>query len=137
MPVTSGQGAVLTANAAFYQAMSTRDYDKMDALWAREAPVACAHPGWPPLVGREAVMESWAGILRNPRTPKIRCLEPQAILHDRVALVLCYEVIEHDVLLASNLFVKEKEGWKMMHHQAGPTVARPEEPAEPLSKRLH
>jgi ketosteroid isomerase-like protein len=137
MPVTSEEGAVLAANAAFYGAMAARDYAAMAALWSQEAPVACAHPGWPPLTGRVAVMESWAGILRNPSSPKIHCLEAQAILHGRSALVLCFEVIEQDVLLASNLFVKEEAGWRLVHHHAGPTMARPEMARASPSKRLH
>jgi hypothetical protein len=50
--------AVLAANLEFYRAFTTRDVDAMEALWARQAPVACVHPGWPPLADRKAVMES-------------------------------------------------------------------------------
>jgi hypothetical protein len=51
--------AVLAANLEFYRAFTTRDAEAMDALWARQAPVACVHPGWPALTDRDAVMESW------------------------------------------------------------------------------
>ena len=37
--------AVLFANDAFYLAFANRDYDAMDVIWARDAPVTCIHPG--------------------------------------------------------------------------------------------
>ena len=37
--------AVLAANLEFYRAFTMRDVAAMDALWARDAPVACLHPG--------------------------------------------------------------------------------------------
>ena len=58
--------AVLAANAAFYSAFATRDMTAMSELWAAEAPVACTHPGWPVLLGRDDVLASWRGILENP-----------------------------------------------------------------------
>jgi len=61
--MTAAEREVLEANAAFYAAFEQRDPEAMDALWAREAPVACLHPGWEPLFGREAVVGSWRRIL--------------------------------------------------------------------------
>src|SRR5205814_4582275 len=63
--------AVLAANLEFYRAFATRDLDAMDALWARQAPVACIHPGWPPLADRPSIMASWRGILSNSDSPRI------------------------------------------------------------------
>ena len=57
--------AVLAANLEFYRAFTMRDLGAMDALWARAAPVACVHPGWPALSDRDAIMESWRNILAN------------------------------------------------------------------------
>jgi hypothetical protein len=59
------QDAVLAANLEFYRAFATRDLKAMDALWARRVPVACLHPGWTALKDRDAIIESWAGILSN------------------------------------------------------------------------
>ena len=67
--------AVLAANLEFYRAFTTGDAEAMDALWARQAPVACVHPGWPALTDRNAVIESWRGILSNPDSPRIVCYD--------------------------------------------------------------
>ena len=40
--------AVLAANANFYRAFAESNFKSMDSQWAREAPVACVHPGWAP-----------------------------------------------------------------------------------------
>src|SRR3546814_17800766 len=36
------------------------------------------------------------------------------------AFVTCYEVIGDSLLAATNIFVLEDGGWKLVHHQAGP-----------------
>ncbi|MFO1154542.1 MAG: nuclear transport factor 2 family protein [Rhodospirillales bacterium] len=125
--------AVLFANEAFYAAFANRDYAAMDRLWSRQHPVTCIHPGWQPLIGREAVMQSWQGILAHPSTPQIRCHDATAILQGEVAYVLCYEVLENGHLAATNIFVRESEVWRLVHHQAGASPAPPaqEEDAPP------
>jgi hypothetical protein len=41
------------------------------------------------------------------------------------------------VLIATNLFVREGGGWKMAHHQAGPTSERPNIVAPPADGAVH
>ena len=45
----TGEADLLRANRAFYEAFNERDIAAMDELWAHHTPVACVHPGWPPL----------------------------------------------------------------------------------------
>ncbi|MEK6609286.1 MAG: nuclear transport factor 2 family protein, partial [Myxococcota bacterium] len=47
---------VLAANESFYAAFAARDADAMEALWATGVPVACVHPGWDAIRGREDVV---------------------------------------------------------------------------------
>src|SRR5207244_11286142 len=65
--------AVLAANLEFYRAFTARDLVAMDAIWARQAPVACVHPGWPALADRDSVMAGWHNILASPEAPRIHC----------------------------------------------------------------
>lgn len=122
--------AVLFSNEAFYRAFSDRDEAAMLDLWSQTAPVACLHPGWGPLFGREAVMKSWLAIIRNPESPAIFCHDPTAHTHGDTGWVICFEEIEGSFLTATNMFVREGRVWKMVHHQAGPTAARPNREAD-------
>ena len=123
--------AVLEANLEFYRAFATRDLAAMDALWAQRAPVACLHPGWTALKDRDAIIESWAGILSNPDAPRIACFDEHAFLYGDVALVLCEEELEGGALAASNFFVREDGVWRIAHHQAGQIVRRQTERRRP------
>lgn len=115
----SDHAAVLFANDAFYVAFAGRDVAAMEGLWSQRHPVTCIHPGWLPLEGREAVMQSWEAILDNPNAPAIACLNASAHLLGDIAYVLCQERLEHGFLVATNVFVREPAGWKIVHHQAG------------------
>ncbi len=131
--------AVLAANLEFYRAFGARDVAAMEALWAREAPVACIHPGWPALAERDAIMESWHGILANPDAPRIACYDERVLLYGDTALVICEEELDGGTLVASNLFVREAGAWHIAHHQASQLVARrsPGRPAAPPRSRLN
>jgi ketosteroid isomerase-like protein len=117
--------AVLFANEAFYVAFGARDMAAMTDLWATRAPVTCIHPGWPPLFGRDEVLESWEGIFSGDASPEITCHGAQPHLYGEMATVLCYERIPESYLIATNVFVREGGLWKIVHHQAGPTQGGP------------
>lgn len=120
----SDQDAVLSANEAFYRALAEGDLAVMEELWARRAPVACIHPGWGPLLGREQVMESWEAIFSHG-PPSIESRDAHAHVHGEAALVTCYEVLPEGLLAATNFFVREDGAWKLVHHHAGPAATSP------------
>ena len=129
----SEREAVLFANEAFYLAFQAGDITAMDDIWASAAPVTCIHPGWSVLAGRESVMDSWRGIFEGGNAPAIECRAPQVFVYGDAATVLCFEAMRGGFLVASNMFVREDGGWKMVHHQAGATNGTPPpEPETPL-----
>ena len=97
----------------------------MEAVWARSTPISCIHPGWNPINGREQVLESWQSILTGPAAPAIRCRNAEATIVGETGIVICFEEIEGRFLIATNLFVLEDGGWRMVHHHAGPASAPP------------
>ncbi|HXC91680.1 MAG TPA: nuclear transport factor 2 family protein [Stellaceae bacterium] len=116
--------AVLAANLEFYRAFTMRDIAAMDALWARQPPVACLHPGWTALTDRQAIMSSWASILSSPGAPRVACFDERVLLFGETALVLCEEELDGGTLAASNFFVREDGAWRLAHHHAGQIVQR-------------
>ena len=116
--------AVLAANLEFYRAFAMRDLAAMDALWVRQGPVACLHPGWAALTDRRAIIASWSGILSNPQAPRITCFDERVLLFGETALVLCEEELDGGTLAATNVFVREDGTWRLAHHHAGQIVRR-------------
>ena len=119
---------VLEANSAFYAAFAARDLAAMEALWAREAPVACVHPGWDALRGRDEVMSSWREILSG-NAPRLACTAASAHVAGDAAFVICHERLpDGPRLVATNVFVREGGAWRLCHHQAGPLQQETGEP---------
>jgi ketosteroid isomerase-like protein len=133
---SSPETFVLAANQAFYDAFAKADVDAMARLWAREHVVACIHPGWIALHGRDAVVGSWRAILGSPEPPQVRASDASAVIIGNAALVTCIEHIGQAELAATNVFALEHGEWRMVHHHAGPmTSDRPSRkpPVSPLN----
>jgi ketosteroid isomerase-like protein len=130
------EDGVRAANDAFYRAFRDRDLPAMDALWARRAPVACAHPGMEVIAGRDEVMRSWRGILGHADAPRLAHTRAVVHLLGDAAYVTCVEgaVGEPPALVATNVFVREDGGWRMVHHQAAPLTARRGPPPPPAKR---
>ena len=127
---------VLEANVDFYRAFAARDSEAMGQLWAERHPVACVHPGWDVLDGRERVLASWRDIFGSGSPPDIACSHAAARILGEVAFVTCHEVVSGGLLAATNVFVREEGRWRMAHHQATPIAAgqaRQVRPAGPLN----
>ena len=125
---------VIAANAAFYTAFSTGDFDGMKRMWADDDAISCIHPGWPAIVGHATVIGSWRDILQNPERPQIVCAEPQAIVAADQARVLCLELVEGTPLAATNHFKRITGAWRLVHHQSSPIaqfLGETDDPADP------
>lgn len=129
---------ILAANNAFYKAFADRDIAAMEALWAKNHPVSCVHPGWPPLMGRDAVMASWRDVLSASEPMEIRVQDIGVQGFGDTALVLCGEILNgRAALSAANLFVREDGKWRLAFHQSGQIVMRDENAPPPPRPVLH
>lgn len=120
--------ALVFANEAFYAAFRDGDMGAMDQLWAMDVAVCCVHPGWNPLFGRDAVMHSWRRILRGGARPNILCHDPRPQIIEDTGMVICFEQIGADFLVATNIYVRQPKSsiWRMFHHQSGPAATPPD-----------
>ena len=114
--------AVLAAHQRFYDVFSAHDAGAMARLWARDLTVACIHPGWEALHGREAVLASFRAILGDPRAPEVRPTDERVIVVGETALVVCIEHVLGAELVATNVLALEHGEWKMVHHHASPSA---------------
>ena len=108
------------ANEAFYLAFAQKDLGAMERLWASNCGVVCLHPGWPALIDRNAIIESWRSILTNPNQPPIDFYGVTSTrVGEGIVAVVCYEVVAGNTMVATNVFVVEDDGPKIAVHQSG------------------
>jgi ketosteroid isomerase-like protein len=132
----SEENAILAANAAYYRAFATGDFDEMSRVWAEDG-ISCIHPGWPALIGREAVIGSYREIMRNPGQERVEHRNDHAIVTGGDGRVLCVEFVGGLALAATNWFSRIDGTWRMIHHQASPIATLVAEAAPPSSQRLN
>ena len=113
----TGEVEILAANAAYYRAFRMGDDALMGRVW-HDGAITCVHPGWPPIHGRAAVLASYRGIMSNPNQPDVAAQDEQVFVTGDVARVICVEAVSGARLIATNLFLRSGEAWRMIHHQA-------------------
>lgn len=128
--------AILAANAAYYLAFAACDVVKMSQIWADDD-ISCIHPGWPILVGREAVVASYRNILNHPNQDKVQHRNDTALISGEHGRVFCIEFVGGMALAITNWFQKIDGKWRMIHHQASPINPTQEEITPPPGNRLN
>jgi len=124
--MTDSAEEIREANARFYRAFERLDLDEMDAVWAHGEHVRCVHPGWPLLSGWLAVRDSWRGIFDNTEEMRFTISDVTVVASGELGWVTCTENILSEVrgriavtaILATNLFERQAEGWRLIHHHA-------------------
>jgi ketosteroid isomerase-like protein len=114
------------ANARFYRAFETLDIAEMDRVWVHGEHARCVHPGWPLLRGWNAVRTSWQRIFENTGEMRFTLADVNVTVGGDVAWVTCTENILSEVsgrvavtaILATNLFERGVDGWRIVHHHA-------------------
>ena len=86
----------------------------------------------------QEIFKSWEAILMNAESPEIKCRDARVHVYGDVASVICFEELPTGTLVTTNIFHREENVWKMIHHQAGPTSASPsEDVGDEIAHRLH
>lgn len=122
------------ANAAYYRAFAARDLAAMEAIWAADE-VSCVHPGWPPLLGRVAIIGSYRDIFRNPSQPDVSPRDEAFLVSADDGRVFCIEATGGALLAATNWFRRISGVWRLVHHQAGPLAVQTSAAPSPAPSR--
>lgn len=132
--------AVEQANTAFYEAVERGDFDALAALWlpGEDLTVSCVHPGWPVLTGRGEVLRSYALIMAGTEYIQFFLTDIGVAMTGDTALVTCTENILSggpaeegsslgplvgQLVVATNVFRRTPEGWKLWSHHGSPVLA--------------
>jgi ketosteroid isomerase-like protein len=137
--VSTDVDAVTALNAEFYAAFEAGDVDRMEAVWDQADDVRCVHPGWPMLTGRSRVLRSWSVIMANTSYIQFFLTGVETHIDGDLAVVSCEENIltavadpdgtlsESATVVATNIFRRRPEGWKLWVHHGSPVIAPSED----------
>eukprot|EP00612_Vaucheria_litorea_P000609 CAMPEP_0171458226 /NCGR_PEP_ID=MMETSP0945-20130129/3991_1 /TAXON_ID=109269 /ORGANISM="Vaucheria litorea, Strain CCMP2940" /LENGTH=392 /DNA_ID=CAMNT_0011983995 /DNA_START=137 /DNA_END=1315 /DNA_ORIENTATION=+ len=122
-------GAVLSVNSAFYSAFSKKSREKMAELWLNSDHVLCIHPGQEPIFGYSNVITTWTKMFSSIDPTFVNSVVGAKKIKINVkgtfAWVTCIEEVRASIdqppsrtLIATNVFVKTRGRWWMVHHHA-------------------
>lgn len=114
--------------AAFYEALEKADLDAMMAVWADDEEVVCVHPGGARLVGHEAVREAWRRVFQGGPRLSVRVGNILAMQSMMMSTHCVHEFIgvkgearPSAPVVATNVYVRSGNGWKMLLHHSSPS----------------
>ncbi len=116
---------------AFYEALQSGDIEKLMACWADEDDIVCVHPGGPRMVGAAAIRSAFEAMFANgtirAHPEKVRKVESMgASLHsvlERIE-VMTEDGPRHAYVIATNVYHKTAQGWRLVAHHASPGTPR-------------
>ena len=130
--------------AAFYEALQSGDIEKLMACWGDEDDIVCVHPGGARLVGAGAIRASFDALFSNgsiyAHPIKVRKVEAMsASVHsvlERID-VLTNEGPRHAYVIATNVYHKTAQGWRLVAHHASPGTPREMQEVSDIPPVLH
>ena len=113
--------------AMFYEALQTGSIERLMACWADEDEVVCVHPGGQRLLGPAAIRASFEALFANgvlqARPMQVRKVESLAsAMHNllEVVDVMTPQGPRHAYVIATNVYHRTPQGWRMVAHHARP-----------------
>ena len=128
-PVDSGSAD--DTEAAFYEALQNADIEKLMACWADEDDIVCIHPGGARLLGAGSIRAAFDAMFAHgsiqAKAEKVHRVEAlgssvHSVL-ERIE-VLTEEGPRHAYVIATNVYQKTPQGWRMVAHHASPGTPR-------------
>lgn len=132
------------AEAAFYAAFEARSLDAMMAVWANDERIACLHPLAAPLNGRLAVAAGWKSLFEAAGQFRVQVelaheiRDAGQVIHVvREYLTIGQETEPRPPILATNVYHRDGDGWRMVLHHASPLQVGGTPPARTPPTVLH
>ena len=128
----------------FYEALQRADIDALMAVWADDDDIVCVHPGGPRVVGHATIRATFEQIFANgaidAHPEKVRRLQTHTCaVHsvlERVA-VMTAEGPHAAWVVATNVYVKAAQGWRLVAHHASPGTPSEVEEIIEAASTLH
>ncbi len=130
-PTLTHNGHADETEAAFYEALRLGDIDKLMACWADEEDIICIHPGGSRWIGALAIRCGFEAMFSHgtirANIEQVRRVQTLGVsIHSVVERV---EVMTPNgpaqaYVLATNVYLKTAQGWRMVAHHASPGTAQ-------------
>ncbi|MEY4562445.1 MAG: hypothetical protein RLZZ618_1722 [Pseudomonadota bacterium] len=114
----------------FYEALQRGDIERLMSVWADDDDISCVHPGGPRMLGAAAIRSTFESMFANG---------PIDAHPEKVRRVITHSCAVHSVLerirvqtdqgpqfawvIATNVYVKTMEGWRLVSHHTSPGTA--------------
>lgn len=112
---------------AFYEALQSADIERLMACWSDDEDIVCVHPGGPRIVGQAAIRTTFEAIFANgsiqARPEHVRRIDGlSSAVHNVLERVdvMTPSGPSQAVVLATNVYHKMRQGWRMVVHHASP-----------------
>ncbi len=137
-------GSADETEASFYEALQTADLERLMACWADEDDVICIHPGGPRLVGLGAIRAAFDAVFNSGsiriQVEAVRKIESMTSavhsVRERIEIIT-REGPAEAFTLATNVYHKTAQGWRMVAHHASPGATRETEDISETPHILH
>ena len=115
----------------FYDALRVGDIDKLMLCWADEDEIVCVHPGGSRMVGMGAIRSAFDAMFSNGtiRATPLRVRKIEALSSSVHSVIEKIEVMTQEgpreaYVIATNIYHRGAQGWRMVAHHASPGTAR-------------
>lgn len=115
----------------FYEALQRGDIERLMAVWSDDEDISCVHPGGPRVVGAGAIRAAFDAMFANgtidARPEKVRRLQTHSCAVHSVleqVRVMTEEGPQSAWVIATNVYVKGAQGWRLVAHHASPGSPR-------------
>jgi len=128
----------------FYEALQAGDIERLMAVWSDDEEISCVHPGGPRVVGAAAIRSAFDAMFANgtinARPEKVRRLQTHSCAVHSVLEhihVMTTEGPQSAWVVATNVYLKTAQGWRLVSHHASPGSPREVQEIVEAATTLH
>jgi ketosteroid isomerase-like protein len=128
----------------FYEALQRGDIERLMSVWSDDEEISCVHPGGPRVVGAGAIRAAFDAMFANgtidARPEKVRRLQTHSCAVHSVLehiRVMTPEGPQSAWVVATNVYLKTAQGWRLVSHHASPGSPREVQELVEAASTLH
>ena len=128
----------------FYEALQRGDIERLMAVWSDDEDICCVHPGGPRVLGAGAIRAAFDAMFAHgtidARPERVRRVQTHSCAVHSVleqVRVMTAEGPQSAWVVATNVYVKGAQGWRLVAHHASPGSPREVQEIDEAASVLH